>query len=101
MGGNVVQCYVAMLVQITFFADQFQTLIELWIGGELFDKNYDLYRFLSLLACIALALPFLIPRKINMLQIPGILTCISSTSIVILSVLIYLGEKDSGRVCNT
>ncbi|XP_075262811.1 sodium-coupled neutral amino acid transporter 7-like [Convolutriloba macropyga] len=32
-----------------------------------------------------------------MLQIPGILTCISSTSIVILSVFIYIGEKNSNK----
>ena len=101
IGGTVVQLYVDLLAHLTFFADQFQIVIEFWIGEDSFDKHDRLFRFLSIMACFVLALPFLIPKKINMLQIPGILICISSTSIVILAVFIYADSRNSDRVCET
>ncbi|XP_075247961.1 sodium-coupled neutral amino acid transporter 7-like isoform X2 [Convolutriloba macropyga] len=93
MAGFILKTYTILLVSITFFADQFAILFEIFFGDSLYEERAQFYRFLSVLACAILAAPFLVPKKINMLQIPGILTLISSISIIILTIFIYADER--------
>ncbi|XP_075250928.1 sodium-coupled neutral amino acid transporter 7-like [Convolutriloba macropyga] len=91
--GFIFKAYTVLLVSITFFADQLEIFLELIIGSSAYDEKRNFYRFLSVLACVILSIPFLIPKKVNMLQIPGMLTCFSSCSIVILTLFIYTEHK--------
>ena len=98
----LLEAYTVLLVSITFFADQLEVFLELIIGASTYNEHTNSYRFLSLLACVVLSIPFLIPKKVNMLQIPGILTCLSSCSIVLLSLFMYTEAKIDHKVslCN-
>ena len=94
----LLEAYTVLLVSITFFADQMEIFLELIIGASTYNEHTKSYRFLSLLACVVLSIPFLIPKKVNMLQIPGILTCLSSCSIVLLILFMYTEDKIDHKV---
>ena len=99
MIGFILKAYSILLVSITFFADQLEIFLELIIGESTYDGKADFYRFLCILSCVVISIPFLIPKQVNMLQIPGILTCISSCSIVVLTLFIFTEHKIDQQVC--
>ncbi|XP_075249955.1 sodium-coupled neutral amino acid transporter 7-like isoform X2 [Convolutriloba macropyga] len=99
LAGSIFKAYTVLLVAITFFADQLEIFLELIIGASAYEKKTEFYRFLSVLSCVVVSIPFLVPKKVNMLQIPGILTCVSSCSVVVLTLFIFtehqIDQKES------